>query len=88
MDFFIRGIYNKKGASKVDVFDTRTELIYEAVNNRIKITPLPAGEMEQFKASLELNVVKASNVIITTKNTGDKSFREKASSTRRNHFIK
>ncbi len=88
VDFFIRGIYNKKGASKVDVFDTRTELIHEAVNNRIRVTPLPDGEMEQFKASLELNVVKASNIITTTKNTGDKSFRASSSSIRRNHFIK
>lgn len=55
-DFFIRGIYNKKGESKVDVFDMSTNLVYQRVRNVVKLNALSDEEMEAFEKSVTENV--------------------------------
>jgi len=57
-DVFIRGIYNKKGDSKVDVFDMVEGMLYQKVANGVKIEALPDNEMTEFKAKVSANVKK------------------------------
>lgn len=57
-DVFIRGIYNKRGDSKVDVFDMVEGMLYQAVKNGVKIEPLAEDEMEAFTAIVKTNVKK------------------------------
>lgn len=55
-DFFIRGIYNKKGDSKVDVFDMKENLVYQKVRNVVKLDALSPEESEAFEKELSDNV--------------------------------
>ena len=40
-NIFIRGIYNKQGASKVDVYDVNNNCIHQCVDNGLRPTPMP-----------------------------------------------
>ena len=57
-DIFIRAIYNKKGASKVDVFDMVAGIQYQSVANGMRVEPIPDAEMEEFIAGVKVNVCK------------------------------
>lgn len=52
---FIRGIYNKKGAAKVDIFDANTGLIYQSVPRTVHYE-IDAEEKQQFLDGLKTNV--------------------------------
>jgi len=58
VDYFIRGIYNKKGASKVDVFDMKNEVQYQCVKNELYLNPLSEEEMKTFEDGVKENVKK------------------------------
>jgi len=45
LTIFIRGIYNKHGASKVDVFDTDQMVVHECVQNAPEVPPLTAEQL-------------------------------------------
>ncbi len=55
---FIRGIYNKKGDSKVDVYDTKQGVIFEKVLDRPFISGMTAAELKTFKAAVKANVIE------------------------------
>ncbi len=57
-DVFIRGIYNKRGDSKVDVFDTVQGMQYLVCPNGVRIEPLSSEEMEAFVTGVKANVNK------------------------------
>lgn len=52
---FIRGIYNKKGVSKVDVFDVTQGFVFECVSTGIH-KPISAGMLDYLDAALKSNV--------------------------------
>lgn len=52
---FIRGIYNKKGDAKVDVFDTNQMLIFQCVKNQV-LSPLSLDEETEFLREIKDNV--------------------------------
>lgn len=76
-DFFIRGIYNKKGDSKVDVFDMRKEIVYQKVPNKMLFNPMSEEEFASFDEVLEENVKKyvapASRTSVQNKSNGTTS---------------
>lgn len=39
VDWFIRGIYNKRGQAKVDVYDVKNNLLHQCVDNRLQPDP-------------------------------------------------
>ncbi len=49
LDVFIRGIYNKRGESKVDVYDTAVMLCHQCVDNK----PLPSLLSEEEEKALD-----------------------------------
>lgn len=57
-DWFIRGIYNKDGDSKVDIYDSRTNLIHLCVDNMLNLPPIDDKLKASIDASLETNVVE------------------------------
>lgn len=57
-DVFIRGIYNKKGESKVDVFDVANNMVHQKVTNNIQIPQMDPTELEKFEETVKTNVKK------------------------------
>ena len=55
-DMFIRGIYNKRGESKVDVFDKTNMLVYEAVPNGRYHPPMNEAFKERMDKLIAQNV--------------------------------
>lgn len=55
---FIRGIYNKKGASKVDIYDVPNNTIYQTVENE-PISILTQAEIDELDAIIKKNVTEA-----------------------------
>lgn len=75
-DFFIRGIYNKKGDQKVDVFDMTSEIVYQCVPNKLWVDAESLTIMEEFEAGVKENVKKftrntTSKAGSTTRSTGN-----------------
>lgn len=58
VDWFIRGIYNKKGDTKVDVFDMTKSLVYQKVDNNIYIPPMDTNVVTTLDATIKANVKK------------------------------
>lgn len=56
LNVFIRGIYNKKGESKVDVYDVENGFVYQAVENVLYYKPLSEEAIEAFDKTLTENV--------------------------------
>lgn len=54
-DWFIRGIYNKKGESKVDVFDRTNGVVFQCVNDGLNTPQLTAEEKKHIDTQF-LNV--------------------------------
>lgn len=57
-DIFIRGIYNKKGENKVDVFDVEQGVVHECVNSFPFIEPLTEEEVTTFKDGMKANITE------------------------------
>lgn len=55
---FIRGIYNKQGHSKVDVYDVPRNVVYQCVREDVEVS-LTAEEIEHLDAVIKANVTKA-----------------------------
>jgi hypothetical protein len=55
-DWFIRGIYNKAGASKVDVYDVEGDVIHQCVKNIVVPSKLPDDYLEALDNILAANV--------------------------------
>lgn len=53
---FIRGIYNKKGDSKVDVYDTTKKRIYESVYNDVFTPPIAKATKDHLDKLVAANV--------------------------------
>ena len=66
LNVLIRGIYNKAGAAKVDVFDTNQCVVFQNVTREL-ITPEPPAWQADLKATLTQNVKKASYLNSVTK---------------------
>lgn len=56
VDVFIRGIYNKKGECKVDVFDINQKIAYECVRSGPMIPGMSQEELELFDVIMKANV--------------------------------
>lgn len=67
-DWFIRGIYNKLGKSKVDIYDTKANLIFQCVENLLEPAPLPPGMLEEIQKQIQNNVTEESFVYVTPAN--------------------
>jgi hypothetical protein len=61
---FIRGIYNKSGNSKVDVYDRDRGLVFQCVPNHTP-SPLSAELIDLWKKHLDLNVKNPPPVTVT-----------------------
>lgn len=57
---FIRGIYNKRGQSKVDVFDTTARVVHQCVEDGIYTPGLTATELQDLDALIEQQVTERS----------------------------
>lgn len=55
---FIRGIYNKKGDSKVDVFDTNEGVVFQCVDNYPTHDVMPDELVASLKNTLKKNVTE------------------------------
>jgi len=53
---FIRGIYNKRGESKVDVYDVERNVVHQCVPDLIDYPPLPDAALAKLDAVLKSNV--------------------------------
>lgn len=53
---FIRGIYNKRGDSKVDVYDTNSMLVYQCVNTEVEGFELSKADRDALDAVVKANV--------------------------------
>jgi len=73
MDVFIRGIYNKKGESKVDVYDTNAMLAFQCVDNRPMISQLSDEDKTLMEAVVEQNVKKRTYGRVTNTTTKQNS---------------
>lgn len=58
VDFFIRGIHNKKGASKVDIYDCTKGLIYQCVDTGRQPAMLSNAQWLETKAEIDKNVTE------------------------------
>jgi len=56
--FFIRGIYNKYGDSKVDVYDKQNNTIFQCVNDVVDTPELSKQEIKQLNALMKSNLKK------------------------------
>lgn len=56
VDFFIRGIYNKKGDSKVDVYDVRTRHVHQCVFNDLYVEAISDKRKKELDELLKTNV--------------------------------
>lgn len=56
---FIRGIYNKKGASKVDVYDVTQNVVHQCVEEKIRYNGLSQEELAALKRLVDDNVISA-----------------------------
>ncbi len=54
--FFIRGIYNKKGAARVDVYDCAAGLVHQWVDNHVQTPGLSAERMIALSDVIKTNV--------------------------------
>jgi hypothetical protein len=63
---FIRGIYNKKGERKVDVFDRDTGVVYQCVVDRIFSPGLTEAQQNELRALCKTNVLPAFAAATTT----------------------
>ena len=59
VDTFIRGIYNKQGRSKVDVYDTVNNVVHQCVNNHIHMPSLSKDHEKKLDQLMKKNVSKA-----------------------------
>ena len=57
--FFIRGIYNKRGQSKVDVYDIQQNCVHQCVNNGLRATALKPADKNFVDEAVKENVTKA-----------------------------
>ena len=55
---FIRGIYNKKGDAKVDVFDTAAGVVYQCVEHNPEHDLLPESLVRELDATMKANVIE------------------------------
>ena len=62
-ELFIRGIYNKRGDSKVDVYDLKDGVAYECVRNGLETPILSEADKKNITALITKNVTKAPRVI-------------------------
>lgn len=56
VDFFIRGIYNKSGSAKVDVYDTQRGIAFQCVTNEKKDHGLDANTVTALDTLIKTNV--------------------------------
>ena len=56
---FIRGIYNKRGASKVDVYDIENNCIHQCVQNCVQPTPMDKAVKSHLDKLIKDNVKKS-----------------------------
>lgn len=61
-DWFIRGIYNKKGDTKVDVYDMRVNFLYTCVDDRLDLPPVDETLKDKIDAELKANVTEPPRV--------------------------
>ena len=64
--WFIRGIYNKAGLNKVDVYDTRRGIVFQCVANEKRVYGLSDTEIESLDKLISDNVKEA---VVTTTTT-------------------
>lgn len=57
-DMFIRGIYNKRGESKVDVYDKNKNYIFQCVTNTVYTEPLTKQQEKEIDRLLKENVTE------------------------------
>ena len=57
---FIRGIYNKQGDAKVDVFNVEAERCWQCVTNKVYTDPLSAKRVKDLKKIIKENVSEQS----------------------------
>jgi hypothetical protein len=53
---FIRGIYNKLGASKVDVYDVESNCIHQCVKNMVRPQPMADATKKHLDSLIKQNV--------------------------------
>jgi len=87
-DIFIRGIYNKKGESKVDIFDTGKELCFETVDDVIFAEEIPDKIIEDFVSVVNSNVKEAEVKPYQHKPAGTNYSRNPYSQKYHNQFVK
>lgn len=56
--YFIRGIYNKQGDAKVDVFNKFDQRCWQCVTNKVYTDPLPANRVKELKKIIKENVTE------------------------------
>jgi len=56
--YFIRGIYNKEGQAKVDVYDKKANTIYQCVRDRVDTPGLTKADLKDLNALTKANVTK------------------------------
>jgi len=61
-DVFIRGIYNKRGEAKVDIFDVEKMLVYQCVKNTRVIEGLDKDTLKDLNDTLKTNVIERKHV--------------------------
>lgn len=57
-DWFIRGIYNKKRETKVDVYDCNNNVVHQVVSNGTFITPLSEEDIAHLDSVIDTNVTE------------------------------
>jgi hypothetical protein len=55
---FIRGIYNKRGESKVDVYNLTQNVVFECVWNGVEQFQLPLATRQALDAHMNANIIK------------------------------
>lgn len=56
VDWFIRGIYNKRRDTKVDVFDMTEKLVFQKVNDTVQIPSMSSTEIKSFQDEIKAKV--------------------------------
>ena len=67
---FVRGIYNKRGQSKVDVYDVDQNCIHQCVSNGPVPEPLPKHLTDYLDETIKENVKKQKTVITPQRSLG------------------
>ncbi len=68
-DWFIRSIHNKRGQSKVDVYSTTENVVFQCVHSDVLSTTLDEERMAEIDKILKANVKDAPKVVVVPKRT-------------------